>query len=47
MRIGLQTLKKIPRDSNVWEKCMEKRVLNLGMENMTLVSNDERRRSSQ
>lgn len=42
MRIGLQTLKRIPGDNNVRETCMKTKVLYLGMENVTWISNDKK-----
>lgn len=35
MRLGLQTLKKIPGDETVRETGMKTKVLDLGMENVT------------
>lgn len=43
MRLGLQTLKKIPGDETVRETGMKTKVLDLGMENVTWISNDKKR----
>lgn len=43
MRLGLQTLKRIPGDENVRETWMKTKVLDLGMENVTWISNDKKR----
>lgn len=43
MRLGLQTLKRIPGEENVRETCMKIKVLDLGIENVTWISNDKKR----